>query len=81
MSISVCLAFASMAAYAFAKIDFKGRGIVFMLLLSTMMIPGEVTLIPRFMLFNKLGLYNNHWAVILPHWFAPRRSFHVASVL
>jgi len=75
MSISVCLAFASMAAYAFAKIDFKGREIVFMLLLSTMMMPGEVTLIPRFMLFNKLGLYNNHWAVILPHWFAPGAVF------
>lgn len=75
MSITVSLAFSSLAAYAFAKLEFKGKNIAFMLLLSTMMMPGEVTLIPRFMLFHKLGLYNNHWAVILPHWFAPSAIF------
>ena len=75
MSITVSLAFSSLAAYAFAKLEFKGKDIAFMLLLSTMMMPGEVTLIPRFMLFHKIGLYNNHWAVILPHWFAPGAIF------
>lgn len=69
ISITVSLSLASLAAYAFAKIDFKGRNFVFMLFLSTMMIPVEVTMIPRFMVFNKIGLYNNLWAVILPHWF------------
>lgn len=53
MSITVSLAFSSLAAYAFAKLEFKGKDIAFMLLLSTMMMPGEVTLIPRFMLFHK----------------------------
>ncbi|MGN1024837.1 MAG: carbohydrate ABC transporter permease [Faecousia sp.] len=69
MSITVSLSLASLAAYAFAKIDFKGKNFVFMLFLSTMMIPVEVTMIPRFMVFNKIGLYNNLWAIILPHWF------------
>ena len=59
VSITVSLAFASLAAYAFAKINFVGKNFVFMLFLSTMMIPVEVTLIPRFMVFNKVGLYNN----------------------
>lgn len=75
MSIIFGLTFASLSAYAFAKIDFKGKHIVFMLFLSTMMIPGEVTVIPRFMLFHEIGLYNNHWAVILPHWFTPGAIF------
>lgn len=69
ISITVSLSLASLAAYAFAKIDFRGKNFVFMLFLSTMMIPVEVTMIPRFMVFNKIGLYNNLWAIILPHWF------------
>lgn len=74
-SIVVALIFSSLAAYAFAKVDFKGKNFVFMLFLSTMMIPGEVTIIPRFMIFHKLGLYNNLMSVILPHWFAPSAIF------
>lgn len=74
-SIVFGLSFASLAAYAFSKIEFKGREFVFMLFLSTMMIPTEVTVIPRFMLFHKIGLYNNHWAIILPHWFMPSAIF------
>ena len=74
-SIVVALIFSSLAAYAFAKVDFKGKNFVFMLFLSTMMIPGEVTIIPRFMIFHKIGLYNNLMSVILPHWFAPSAIF------
>ena len=69
VSITVSLAFASLAAYAFAKINFVGKNFVFMLFLSTMLIPVEVTLIPRFMVFNQVGLYKNLWDIILPHWF------------
>lgn len=74
-SIIVALAFSSLAAYAFAKVDFKGKNFVFMLFLSTMMIPTEVTIIPRFMIFHKIKLYNNLMSVILPHWFAPSAIF------
>lgn len=65
----VQLVVASLAAYAFAKISFKGKGVVFGLFLATMMMPTEVTIVPRFILFKTVGLYNNLWAVILPHFF------------
>lgn len=69
VSVTGSLIFASLAAYAFAKIDFKGKNIVFMIFLSSMMIPGQATLIPRFMLFKSIGLYNSLWAIILPGLF------------
>ena len=56
----------SLAGYSFAKIRFRGRNIIFLLYLSTMMIPGQVTLIPKFVLFDKLGLMGTHWTLILP---------------
>lgn len=58
----------SMAAYAFAKIDFKGKKFVFTLFLASIMIPSQVTIIPRFMLFYKMGIYNtlvNNFAVMV----------------
>ncbi|MDR6550540.1 carbohydrate ABC transporter permease [Paenibacillus qinlingensis] len=57
------------AAYAFARMDFRGKNIVFMLYLSTLMIPPHVTLVPRFILFHWIGVYNTHWALILPGMF------------
>lgn len=63
------LLFASLAAYAFAKLDFAGKDIIFMVFLAAMMIPTQATIIPRFMIFKTVGLYDNLWAVILPHWF------------
>ncbi len=69
------LTIASFAAYSFAKIKFKGKGWIFMLFLSSMMIPGQVTIIPRFMLFKTIGLYNNLWAIVLPSWFGASAIF------
>ena len=69
VSTVVQLPVSSLAAYAFAKIRFRGKGIVFGMFLCTMMMPTEVTIVPRFMLFKTLGLYNNLWSVILPHFF------------
>lgn len=69
------LIIASFAAYAFAKIDFKGKNIIFLLFLASMMIPTQVTIIPRFMLFKTIGLYNNLWAIILPSWFGASAIF------
>ena len=63
------LIIASLAAYAFAKINFQGKGVVFAMFLATMMMPTEVTIVPRFILFKTVGLYNNLWAIILPHFF------------
>lgn len=65
----------SLAAYSFAKINFKGKQVVFMLLLSSMMVPSQLTIIPRFMLFKTIGLYNNLWAIILPAFFGATSIF------
>ena len=64
--IPLCSIFvSSMAAFALARLRFKGNKIIFILLLSTMMIPSYVTLIPNFAIMVKLGLLNSHWALIL----------------
>jgi ABC-type glycerol-3-phosphate transport system permease component len=59
--------FSLMAGFAFAKYSFRGRNALFLLVLSTLMIPLQVLLIPRFILLAKLGLINTYWAVIGPH--------------
>jgi len=56
----------SMAAFAFARLQFPGRNLLFMLLISALMIPGQVTIVPLFILVRQLGLYNTHAALILP---------------
>jgi ABC-type glycerol-3-phosphate transport system permease component len=54
------------AGYAFAKLRFRGRNALFLLLLSTMMIPVQAVMVPQFRLSIQLGLYGSFWAVILP---------------
>jgi len=57
---------ASMAAYAFAKIKFPGREVVFLLFLATMMVPYQVTIIPLFLIMKALGWVDTHLAIIVP---------------
>lgn len=66
--LGVCIT-SLLAAYAFARIDFLGRNVFFVLLLSTMMIPFEATLIPNFIIIRDLGWYNTYAALIVP-WIA-----------
>jgi multiple sugar transport system permease protein len=56
----------TLSGYIFAKKQFYGRDILFALMLSTMMVPRAVTLIPAFQIINKLGLFNSYWALIIP---------------
>lgn len=56
----------ALAAYAFARMKFAGRDKIFMLSLSSMMVPGCVMLIPNFIIVNNMGLYDNLLALILP---------------
>ena len=58
--------FDSMAGYAFAKKRFPGKGLLFVLIVSSLMIPVHVTLVPRFILVSEIGLVNNPLGVILP---------------
>lgn len=60
------LLFCSMAGYAFAMYRFPGRQKLFTFLLSTMMIPGFVGIVPWFLMMRKFGWYNNHLALIIP---------------
>ncbi len=56
----------SMAAYAFARIRFKGAKTLFSVCLASMMVPGAVMLIPNFVVVNRLGIYDTLSALILP---------------
>ncbi|MEF2279493.1 carbohydrate ABC transporter permease [Deinococcus sp. YIM 134068] len=60
----------SLAAYGFAKLRFPGRDFLFLVLLSTMMIPGLVTLVPQYVLFSKLGWINTYLPLVVPSFFA-----------
>lgn len=60
---------ASMAAYAFARMRFKGRNLLFLLYLSTMMIPSQVIMIPQFILLKNLGWIDTYQGLILPNIF------------
>ncbi len=57
---------ATMAGYSFAKLKFKGNGIVFILFLATMMVPSQVTMIPLFIIMENIGLLGSHMSLILP---------------
>ncbi|MBT2523227.1 carbohydrate ABC transporter permease [Arthrobacter sp. ISL-28] len=63
------LFFSAMAAYAFARLRWKGRNAVFSLFLATMMVPGIFTALPNFLLIKNLGLLNTLLGLVLPYLF------------
>ncbi|HRL11288.1 MAG TPA: carbohydrate ABC transporter permease [Aggregatilineales bacterium] len=56
----------SLAGYAFARLSFRGRGIIFMIVLSMLFVPIQITVVPLFILFSRMGLTDTYWALILP---------------
>ncbi|MFB5677965.1 carbohydrate ABC transporter permease [Paenibacillus terreus] len=56
----------AMAGYGFAKFQFKGRRVLFYLVLATMMIPGQVTMIPVYLILNQMNLTNTMTGIVLP---------------
>ena len=60
------LVFASLSAYAFARLRFWGKEIIWFGILSLLMVPGVLTLIPAYLLVNRLGLVNTYGVLILP---------------
>ncbi|MCC9607066.1 carbohydrate ABC transporter permease [Blastopirellula sp. JC732] len=56
----------SMTAYAFSKLNWPGRNLLFGVLIGTMLLPWHVTMIPRFLLLREVGLYNTLGALIIP---------------
>lgn len=69
----------TMAGYAFARYDFKGKDIIFVIFLATMMIPFQVIMIPSFLEVHALGMYDNYAGLIIPkiaaaYWIFMMRS-------
>lgn len=71
----------SMAAYAFSRLEFPGKNVLFLSFLSALMIPAQVTNIPLFVFMSKLRLINNHAALILPAMFSPLAIFLIRTYM
>jgi multiple sugar transport system permease protein len=65
----------SLAAYAFARLRFPGRDVMFLMYLATLMIPGQVTIIPNFILMRYLGWINTYEGLIIPTAFTAFGTF------
>lgn len=71
----------ALGAYGFTKIKWKGRDQLFLIYLATMMIPPQVMIVSRFVIMQKMGLYNTHMGIILmtmfqPVWCIPSQTGH-----
>ena len=69
MTLAVTLGrvlFDSLAGYALARIPFRGRGVIFALLIAVMAVPNVVLLIPKFLVINQLGMYDSYSGMIVP---------------
>ncbi len=67
ITVGLCVVLTSLlAGYAFARFSFRGRGVLFGLVLATMMVPFEITFIPNFVVITRLGWYNSYAALIVP---------------
>lgn len=69
------LLFCSMAAYAFARLQFPGRDVIFMILLAVLMVPGSFFILPQYLIIQNLGLLNTFAALFLPNLFSAFGTF------
>lgn len=69
------VAFCSMAAYAFARITFPFKNAIFVLILSVLMVPGQIFLIPQYLIIQKMGLLDTIPALFLPNLFSAFGTF------
>lgn len=65
-SVAGTLLSCSLVAYGFARLRWPGRDLVFAVLIATMLLPWQVTMVPRFLVIRELGLYDSLWALVLP---------------
>lgn len=75
ISVVGSLLTSALGGYAFAKLKFKGRDVIFLIYLAAMMIPFQVIMVPLFIMFKWMGIYNTHLAIILPRLFTPLGTF------
>lgn len=69
--VGLNLFFCSLVAYAFARLEFPGRNVLFAIMLGTMVIPGWVTLVPKYVFLQNLGLVNTFGALIVQSYITP----------
>lgn len=75
------LAISSMAAYAFSKLKFPGRDKIFILIIATMIIPDQVTLIPRFLYFKWMHLFDTHFCLVISMLFSQSSIFFITQFM
>jgi ABC-type glycerol-3-phosphate transport system permease component len=76
---AISVSFNLMAGYAFAKLRFRGRDAIFRLLLGALVIPGQVAMLPLFLMLKPMGLINTYGGAIVPPWRASSASSSYAS--
>ena len=59
----------ALVAYAFARLEFPGKNVIFLGILSTLMIPFAVVMVPQFIIWKELGWLDTLWPLMVPHWF------------
>ncbi|MCA9231289.1 MAG: carbohydrate ABC transporter permease [Planctomycetales bacterium] len=74
-SVAGTLLSCSVVAYGFSRLRWPGRDLLFGALIATMLLPWQVTMVPRFLVIRELGLYDSLWALVLPKFFA--EAFYV----
>jgi raffinose/stachyose/melibiose transport system permease protein len=67
LTIFFLLTFGIVASYAFSKLKFIGKDVIYFLIISSMFVPVQVTIIPIYMLFSKINLVNTHWSVVFTY--------------
>lgn len=65
----------AVVAYALKRLNFKLRGVLFICVLSTMMLPAQILMIPQYLWYNQLGWTGTYLPMILPYWFATQGFF------
>ncbi|MET4157188.1 carbohydrate ABC transporter permease [Agromyces sp. PvR057] len=75
MAVIGTLFSSALAAYAFARITFRGVGILFAAMIGTLLLPFHVIIIPQYIMFNKLELVDTYWPLILPKFLATEAFF------
>lgn len=65
----------ALVAYGFARCPFKGRGILFAAMLASMMLPGQILMVPQYLWYKQLGWVGSFAPLIVPHWFAIQGFF------
>ena len=66
VAVAITVAVNLLAGFVLAKLRFRGRNVIFLVLLATLMIPVQVVMIPQFRIVAELGWLNTYWAVIIP---------------